>query len=139
MDREPRSRFEPNLGAERSVDETLSISPFLMIIDIVLPSIINFRDIDSVKLPRKPPPLAELLAEHHQRLGRIVGAGVSPTDDGRYLHWDKLRFLAVPAGLSSHEEWWLAVKLARTGQYHNVPLRDGGGRPFVYLLPDRAQ
>jgi len=92
-----------------------------------------------VKLPRKPPSLAELLAEHHQRLGRIVGAGVAPTGDGRYLHWDKLRFLAVPAGLSSHEEWWLTVKLARTGLYHNLPLRDGGGCPFVYLLPDRAQ
>ncbi len=92
-----------------------------------------------MKLPRKPPPLAELLAEHHQRLARIVGAGIASTDDGRYLHWDKLRFLAVPAGLLNHEEWWLAVKVARNGLYHNLPLRDGGGRPFVYLLPDRAQ
>ena len=92
-----------------------------------------------MKLPRTPPSLAELLAEHNLRLKPIVGAGVAPTADGRYLHWDKLRFLAVPAGLRSHGEWWLGVKLARSGAYRKLPLRDGGGRPFVYLLPDRAQ
>ena len=92
-----------------------------------------------MKLPRTPPPRPALLAEHRHRLHEIIGHGVGPTVEGRYLHWDKLRFLAVPAGLLSHEEWWLGAKLARKGLYREVPLRDAPGRPFVYLLPDRAQ
>ena len=91
-----------------------------------------------MKLPRTPLPLSALLAEHRHRLDEIIGHGVGPTVEGRYLHWDKLRFLAVPAGLLSHEEWWLGAKLARKGLYREVPLRDARGRPFVYLLPDRA-
>jgi len=32
--------------------------------------------------------------------------------DGRYLHWEDLRYRTPPAGLSS-EEWWALTKLAR--------------------------
>lgn len=92
-----------------------------------------------MKLPRTPPPLPALLVEHHHRLDKVIGHGSGPAVEGRYLHWDKLRFLAVPAGLRSHEEWWLGVKLARKGLYREVPFRDTSGRPFVYLLPERAQ
>ena len=41
--------------------------------------------------------------------------------------------------MQSPEEWWLALKLSRTGLYRKLPLQDTGGRPFVYLLPDRVQ
>ena len=83
--------------------------------------------------------LPELIADCRDRLDAIYGRGFGPTVDGRYLHWDKLRHLAVPAGLLSHKEWWLRLKLSRGGLQRELPLRDAGGRPFVYLLPDQAQ
>ncbi|MDE0446476.1 MAG: Fic family protein [Spirochaetaceae bacterium] len=89
-----------------------------------------------MKLPRTPKPLAELFVDHRDRLDKVFSQRLGPTVDGRYLHWDKLRHLAVPAGMQSPEEWWLALKLARTGLYRELPLRDTGGRPFVYLLSD---
>ena len=92
-----------------------------------------------MKLPRTPKPLAELFVDHHDRLDKVFGQRVGPTVDGRYLHWDKLRHLTIPVGMQSPEEWWLALKLSRTGLYRKLPLRDTAGRPFVYLLPDGVQ
>ncbi len=92
-----------------------------------------------MKLPRTPKSLSELLVRHRERLDEVFGRGFGPTVDNRYLHWDTLRHLTTPAGLRSPEEWWLALKLSRTGLYRKLPLRDAGGRPFVYLLPDRVQ
>ena len=83
--------------------------------------------------------LSELLADCRDRLDAIYGRGFVPTVDGRYLHWDRLRHLAVPAGLLNHKEWWLRLKLSRGGLQRELPLQDAGGRPFVYLLPDQAQ
>lgn len=91
-----------------------------------------------MKLPLRPRPLPELLVEHRERLEALYGRGFGPTANGRYLHWDELRHRVVPAGLRSHEEWWLRLKLSRGGLQRELPMRDAGGRPFVYLLPDPA-
>ena len=53
---------------------------------------------------------------------------------GRYLHWDKLRHLPAPAGLTS-EQWWLGIKLARRKNYQRLPFLDKRGLPFQYGLP----
>ena len=91
-----------------------------------------------MRLSRTPPSLSTLLAEHRQRLEAVVAVGVGPAVEDRYLHWDTLRFLAVPSGLLNHAEWWLGVKLVRRGLYRKLPLRDAAARPFVYLLPARV-
>jgi Fic family protein len=57
------------------------------------------------------------------------------TDDDRYLHWDELRFRKPPEGLT-HEEWWLAVKMRRQTSSRAIPLRDTGGQPFHFTVPD---
>jgi Fic family protein len=61
------------------------------------------------------------------------------TPDGRlarnYLHWDKLRHLAPPKGLTP-KEWWLALKLQRRGQLRPVPLQDKKQSPFRFCVPD---
>lgn len=54
---------------------------------------------------------------------------------GRYLHWDKLRHLSPPQGLSS-EQWWLGIKLTRRKKFRSLPLHDQIGRPLQYCLPD---
>lgn len=53
----------------------------------------------------------------------------------RYLHWDKLRRLAPPDGLTS-EQWWLQVKTTREAELRPLPLADPRGSPFHYGLLD---
>lgn len=82
-----------------------------------------------------PAPLQELLPNlAADRLGAVVNTDWSELDE-QYLHWDKLRHLDPPAGLS-HEEWWIAIKLSRSAK-RRFPLRAAaGGALFYYLLPD---
>jgi Fic family protein len=54
-----------------------------------------------------------------------------------YPHWDKLRYLDPPDGLS-HHEWWLATKLARRALLRPLPLRSRDGRRFFYGIPDEV-
>ena len=91
-----------------------------------------------MKQPFAPKSFRELLVEHDGRLSDILRQLHGPTVKGRYVHWDRLRHLPVPEGLS-HEEWWLGIKFARCTQYRTLPLRDTRGRPFAYMLPDPVQ
>ena len=61
---------------------------------------------------------------------------MEPRDD--YPHWDKLRHLKPPDGLSS-EEWWLGIKIRRAGMSKDIPLRDKRGRSFRFGVPDLVQ
>lgn len=61
---------------------------------------------------------------------------VSPVDrQGKYRHWDTLRRLKPPDGLT-REEWWVALKLGR--RLKALPLLDTSGQPFRYGTPDPA-
>ncbi|VAW49948.1 MloA [hydrothermal vent metagenome] len=57
---------------------------------------------------------------------------------GRYVHWDKLKYLAPPEGLSS-EEYWFSIKTARQNVYKQLPLEDKLGQPFNFCVPDILQ
>jgi Fic family protein len=67
----------------------------------------------------------------------IAALGVSPptSDRERYLHWDKLRRLPAPDGLTT-EQWWLRLKSARQDAMRPLPLTATDGSPFGYTLPD---
>ncbi|MCS5707933.1 Fic family protein [Candidatus Berkiella cookevillensis] len=54
---------------------------------------------------------------------------------GRYLHWDKLRFLSPPEG-SSSEQWWASIKHARRQMYKHININDPNGKSFVFLYSD---
>jgi Fic family protein len=54
-----------------------------------------------------------------------------------YVHWDKLRRLKPPSGLSS-EEWWWSVKFQRRPLLRSLALIDPDGAPFVFALPDEV-
>jgi Fic family protein len=60
-------------------------------------------------------------------------AEVVPRDS--YPHWNKLRHLTPPDGLSS-KQWWLRIKLARVDELRRLPLTDAEGVPFGFTLPD---
>ena len=68
-----------------------------------------------------------------EKLERIIR--VPPLVGGRYEHWDKVRHLTPPDGLTS-EEWWLGIRLARQPLLKPVPLLDKKGHPFVFGTPD---
>src|SRR5689334_14203647 len=65
------------------------------------------------------------------RLGDIV----SLRAPRGYPHWDKLRHLDPPQGLTL-EEWWAGIKFARANVAREIPLTDIDGLPFSYTTPD---
>ena len=71
-----------------------------------------------------------------ETLIEVANVGIAPR--GRYYHWDNLRHLTPPEGLTS-EEWWLGVKMARRSALRPLPLADTDGRAFLYGMPDEAQ
>lgn len=87
-----------------------------------------------MKIPLTPPDTASSLPVHdRERVARILR--VPPLVEGRYEHWDKVRHLTPPEGLTS-EEWWLGIKLARRQLLKPVPLLDKKGDPFFFGTPD---
>jgi Fic family protein len=91
-----------------------------------------------MKTPAVPPKLDDLLADatvQQHFFDYYVAAQASVMSDP-YLPWDKLRHKEPPADMTV-EEWWLAVRLARTNAARPLPLLlDKAGTPFSYVLPD---
>ena len=88
------------------------------------------------RLPRRPPSLEMLLAQAGGLQAALpVMQQLAFTPQGeRYLHWDDLRHRPPPQGLS-HEQWWLAEKLARIGARTTLPLLSSDGHPFWFCQP----
>ncbi|HEY7950780.1 MAG TPA: Fic family protein [Solirubrobacterales bacterium] len=67
-------------------------------------------------------------------MGRVVASQIKSPDD-HYLHWDKLRHIDPPEGMST-DEWWLGIKARRSAETRFLPLADPSGHPFTYGLPN---
>ena len=91
-----------------------------------------------MKLPVAPPDFGSLFDRHGQSLGSILSLGIGPEIQGEYEHWDHLRHLTPPAGLSV-EQWWFGVKVARRSLSRALPLREKSGRNFNIVLSDSLQ
>jgi len=82
------------------------------------------------------PSIADLVDRlGHEGADEAASAPVEALARDRYLHWDKLRHLEAPGGLTG-EQWWLRIKLARSAELRQLPLTDADGNPFGYTLPD---
>ncbi len=100
-----------------------------------------------MKIPPPPPKLITALGAstnlaHDAQLSEMLA--LLPSDIGRdrsgeYLHWDKLRHKPLPAGVSSHEVWWILTKFRRTNAYRKLPFHSKSGANFVYWLTDPIQ
>lgn len=91
-----------------------------------------------MKIPVTPPDyqhqIQTALASSDDVFGLLHEVG--PVDGkGRYLHWDKLRHLSPPKGLTN-EQWWAGFKMARQALYRQFPLHDKRGWPFNVATPD---
>jgi Fic family protein len=93
------------------------------------------------KKPMPAPSVQDLLnrLQGSDEVSRVFLTPVpdAATPGGKYRHWDTLRHLTPPEGLT-HEEWWVRVKMARLPVLRPLPLADPQGRPFVYSTPDEA-
>ena len=87
-----------------------------------------------IRFPAEPPPMTAA-----PPIGEPVFEHVlpDPRTRARYYHWDKLRFLRAPGGIST-EQWWWALKILRAAQWRTLPLRDTRGRHFSLCIPDAA-
>ncbi len=91
-----------------------------------------------MKIPATPPTLGDLFSKvkDPERLGNILAKGISSSPQGKYRHWEKLKRLQPPDGLSL-KEWWTGIKFARFQTRREVPLlQDKDGKPFTYSLAD---
>lgn len=89
-----------------------------------------------MKKPMPPPDFDELIESLDQtKLVKVINTVSSPLVKGRYLHWDKLRYLTPPRGLSN-EEWWLGLKFHRKSLTKPVPLLDIEGDLFRFAEPE---
>jgi Fic family protein len=87
----------------------------------------------------KPPDRTKTLRQvDGARLWEIMSAFREEELGDAYVHWDKLRHLTPPPGLS-HDEWWLAIKYARRPSLQAIPLRDPKGESFRYGTPAAVQ
>lgn len=73
------------------------------------------------------------------KLQKIFSIGLDQPD-GSYPHWEKLKRISPPSGLT-HEEHWVAVKMARNQARRSVKLRQKSGDVFWFTEPScvRAQ
>ena len=90
-----------------------------------------------VKPPNTQGILNGLLENNKERLPLIFQNASLLDCFGKYRHWDKLRYMQPPEGLSV-VEWWLALKLARQSQYKVVPLSDKVWQPFKIVMFDEV-
>lgn len=90
-----------------------------------------------MRIPQKPPSFDKLMSELQKpdRLLKIFQAVRGSTCDGRFLHWDELKYRKPPEGLT-HEEWWLGLKMHRRSGHRSIPLKNAEGSRFHFTVPD---
>ena len=94
-----------------------------------------------MKIPMTPPDwttgFSSLVGKGAIALPMLSAQG--PEDEkGRYVHWDKLRFLHQPDGMTK-EEWWAAMKLARLKLMVPLSFTANNGAPVNYCSPPSVQ
>lgn len=90
-----------------------------------------------MKIPEMPPPDdLNVLSRVVDKAGFWIEYERGPTPDGRYRHWDTLRRIPPPDGLTPEEVWFIR-KMTRHPLYRKIPaLVDRDGHPFRYALVD---
>lgn len=95
-----------------------------------------------MQIPVSPPDSNEiitgLLSNDKDLAFRLFSESTLTDAKGRYLHWDKLRFLEPPQGLTP-EQWWAGLKWARAVNYKYLPFQDSDKTKFRFVILDEFQ
>ncbi len=86
-----------------------------------------------MKRPASPPSMRSVYSGKEKGIMDILNAGIGPVHNGKYLHWDKIRHLDPPEGLT-HEQWWYGIKLSRMQIMRPLPLVDKHADQFGLTL-----
>jgi len=88
-----------------------------------------------MKIPEEAPGYKNKLVEILNKEGLDLFS-IGPTDEqGRYLHWEKLKHLKPPEGFTP-EEWWTGIRFARQQLSKPINLMDKNGNPFRFSTTD---
>jgi Fic family protein len=94
-----------------------------------------------MKMPHRPPDIKDkqLWAFSSPEKFEIMRKeGMKTEAKGKYRHWDILRHLSPPMGLTV-EEWWAGIKMQRLLGMKSVPLWDRDSKDlFFYTLIDNV-
>lgn len=90
-----------------------------------------------MKMPQRPPKVMDNPSLYSPEKAGLIRQEANKTEEeGKYRHWDILRHLTPPAGLSL-EEWWFGIKMRRLAGAKGIPLRDKNNKEyFFYTLPN---
>ena len=91
-----------------------------------------------MRIPKRPPDREKLhrdLLGQPKRLLAVIEASTVAGQGEKYMHWDRLKYYKRPDDLSL-EEWWLAIKLARSRTTKSIPLVDTKSNHFTFGTPD---
>lgn len=91
-----------------------------------------------MKTPKTPPDIqsiGERLFSQPDLISEVLSLVIGPTIEGKYLHWDKLRYRTPPEGIN-HKNWWFGIKMQRRSLFKAIPLTDKKDKPFVFLTVD---
>jgi len=93
-----------------------------------------------MRIPITPPTLSDAIDSFQgpnglERLSTAIRMGIAAAPEGRYRHWDTLRHVPPPSGMTP-QDWWSAIKIARNQTRRTIALLDRSGRPFSYCLAD---
>jgi Fic family protein len=92
-----------------------------------------------MKMPVTPPHFPDLIRRiDPSRLPVIFSTVIGAAPEGKYRHWDTLRHVTPPEGLTA-EEWWLTIKMARLSAAVQLPLSAKDGAHFRYSPVDVVQ
>lgn len=130
----PRSR------EKIAITNLLPISTNLVFTCFLLFATIKEKIGRKMKMPRTPPNILNQQAcffSSTEKFEMMRREGNKTEDEGKYRHWDILRHMTPPVGLTV-EEWWAGIKMRRLLSMKAVPLWDSGKKElFFYNLPDR--
>lgn len=88
-------------------------------------------------IPEKAPTFFELMrsTKDLEKITRIVTTVEGLTDTEKYRHWDQIRRMRPPEGLT-REEWWMGLKFFRKSSIKDMDFRDKEGNTFQFSLVD---
>ncbi|HIG41234.1 MAG: Fic family protein [bacterium] len=101
-----------------------------------------------MRVPVLPPSLHEVFANEEKneekqevmmRIFELISTDVGKDRGSEYLHWDRMRYKALPEMVRDHKEWWYITKFRRASSYRKLPFEARSGENFVYWIPDPLQ